>query len=456
MILENGVSNMPMIQTQTQTKKLALSIEMRQSLDCLQFSALDLNQYVQELSLSNPLLDVEIPDLDDASLSKTDNTVRFGEWNTWHANRRSLDEQRSIEDFCCSEESFADYLNAQLGQMHLLDETALKCCRYLVGCLNGRGYLDCPLELLAHESGFTLFELEQALFVIQMLDPPGVGARDLSECLILQLLRGKDFNEHTIRIATDGLLLLSKEDYEGLSTLLCTSKQKTMAAADVIRKLNPIPSQGFPDGEVPAFQIPDALIRSEDGRLTVQLNERILPKLSVNREYADLLNQSVGADVQLYVKQRIRDVDMVVRSVQERKDTLMRLLACVIEDQQDFFLRGGDMKPVTMQQTAQRMNISVSTVSRAVQNKYIQFKNTIIPLRDMFTLAICSDGIKSYSAQTIKKYIGKLIESEVPSAPLSDEAIRLILSRMGISISRRAIDKYRHAMGIPAAGRRRA
>lgn len=204
------------IQKQEQVQKLSLTPAMRQSLECLQLSALDLLQYVQEAALENPMLEVELPSLSSVSLdSQAAHETTITEHETWDdcfARRKEPSAEQDALSTLSSgdEDSLRDHLLAQLGQTALIDEQLEPVCRFLIDCLDSRGYLDCPLEALADETGLSLFLLEQALFAIQMLDPPGVGARSLSECLILQLSQGEHFSALTLGLARDGLEQIAK------------------------------------------------------------------------------------------------------------------------------------------------------------------------------------------------------------------------------------------------------
>ena len=444
-------------QTQNLSQKLALTQTMRQSLDCLQLSAPELCEYVQELALSNPLLDVQAPtyyetELPGDTVPPEREAVELRESENGFPSPPA-GEGADIGAYPAGEKSFRDELNEQIGQLRLVDGRLLGLCRFLIGCLDERGYLDCPLEELAEETGYPVSELEQALYAVQMLEPPGVGARSLSECLTLQLAQGKAFNRLTLAIARGGLELLGKRDYAGLAAMLGVSVSEAKRSAEEILALSPIPSRGFAGGAPAVYIAPDAVFRAERGRLVIELNERILPRLSVNGEYAALLSDSGDPEVQRYIREKLAEAQALIKGVRARCDTLTRLIALLGETQEAFFLRGGDLAPVTMQQFAGRLGVSVSTVSRAVQNKYLQFQGRLLPLRGFFTTALRSDA--AISNQVVKQRIKALIRDESPASPLSDEALRLALSEAGIAVSRRAVAKYRAALGIPSSTARR-
>ena len=247
---------MKLEQTQSLAQKLVLTQNMRQSLDCLQLSAPELSEYVQEVALSNPLLDVQAPtyyetQLPSEAVPSEREAPEIREADAWQSFSPAAggDSQSDFTAYLVREKTFRDHLNEQIGQMKLVDDELLRLCRFLIDCLDERGYLDCPLEDLSREFDIPLFSLEQALFAVQMLDPPGVGARSLSECLTLQLAQSRSFDALTLTIARDGLELLSKRDYSGLAALLGVSVSEAKEAAAKILALNPIPSRSFAGSE---------------------------------------------------------------------------------------------------------------------------------------------------------------------------------------------------------------
>lgn len=285
-----------------------------------------------------------------------------------------------------------------------------------------------------------------------MLDPPGVGARDLSECLTLQLAQSRSLDPLALKIARSGLEMLGKRDFSGLAALLGVSVSEARAAAARVLALNPIPSRSFAGSEQIAYVAPDATFSLHRGQLVIELNERILPRLSINAEYSALL-ASPDPEVQRYVKEKLSEAQALIKGVRTRCDTLLQLITLIAEEQRSFLCSGGELLPVTMQQLAEKMNVSTSTVSRAVQSKYVQFQGRVLPIRSFFTTAIRSDA--AVSSHTVKQRLRSLIQAEDPAAPLSDEALRLALSAHGIEVSRRAVAKYRMAMDIPSSSQRR-
>ena len=344
---------MQLEQRQTLSQKLVLTQTMRQSLDCLQFSAPELAEYVQEVALSNPLLDVQSP-----TYYETELPSEAAPAEREPLEVRETDSWRSV---------------TSSGMEEVQDFTAF-------------------------------------------------------------LTREKTFRDH-------------------LPDLLGVSVNEAKAAASKVLALNPIPSRSFAGSEQIAYVAPDAEFSVQQGQLVIELNERILPRLSVNAEYAALMNTSDDPEVQRYVKEKLSEAQALIKGVHTRCDTLVQMLTLIGREQHGFFCGGEALLPVTMQQLSEKMGVSTSTVSRAAQNKYIQFQGKIIPVRSFFTAAIRPDA--AVSSHAVKQRLQSLIRAEDPSAPLSDEALRLTLSALGIEVSRRAVAKYRAEMDIPSSSQRK-
>lgn len=436
-----------------QAQKQVLTQAMLQSLHCLQMPAVELQEFLQEAALSNPLLEVEDAPQDGPQpetmepTPATDVPIERREQMIW-------DESGTGADFtsCLSRpETFQEYLNNQLGQSAPLDGRMLFLCRYLVGCLNSAGYLDCELPELAKELNVPEAELEQALFAVQALDPPGVGARSLSECLLLQLAQGREFSEVNIHLIRFGLPLLADNDYAALARLLSVRPAEARRAGDVIRALNPIPSRGFSSERTAAMIAPEAVIRRTGSALVIEMNEGLVPRVSLNREYCALVGDPGCREAQLYLKEKVAEAKNLMNNLENRHETLFRLLSAIVRSQEGYFLRREDLQPMTMGQIAELLSLNISTVSRAVKDKYIQFDGRVFPLRALFSAALPTGG----SADAARRQLRRFVEAESPEHPLSDEALAQALAGVGFTLSRRTVAKYRGELSIPPATQRR-
>lgn len=454
------MKNVQLIQNQEQTQGLKLTPEMRQSLECLQFSALDLLHYVQEASLENPMLQVEAPPMEQISLDAppaVEMSVTPGDsWDDCFACKGTANTRFDPGSVAANTggESLRNHLLAQIGQAVWIHAEMQPICRFLVDCLDSRGYLDCPLDVLADETGWSLFQLEQALFAVQMLDPPGVAARSLSECLILQLSQGPHFNAVTLGLARDGLELLAKKQYAELAKRLHTDKKVILSAAEILSRLNPIPAQGYGGEEYDMFVIPDAFIVNEGDSITVELNEASVPRVTVDDGYLAMLACTDDRELADYLREKLQHANGIIRGIDARGCTLRRLLCYIVQLQREFF-RGGELLPMTVRGIAGELGISPSTVSRAVKDKYVQFGGRVFPLRTLFSSAVSCGEKRELSSVAVKQRLRMMIQEEDPLRPLSDEAMAALLAKDGITLSRRAVAKYRDQMQIPPAFRRK-
>lgn len=440
---------MPMdfVQQQQQNTALHVTQTIKESLHCLELSVFELQGYLQDAALSNPLLDLD-------SLCKNADGI-FVRWESqekagnWHRNG-TAGEPVDFANRYIQIRSFSQQLHDQVNQMQLLDRADNRqrtLCHFLVDCLDGRGYLSAPLTDIAKEIGQPLFLLEQALFTVQMLEPVGVGARDLSECLLLQLAQTPYFSPGTVRLIREGLPLLARQDSNGLRRLLKADFKESQRIVGIIRSLNPIPSRGFYTGESLPICIPEAEIFCEGGRLVVEMNPYARPHLSIYPEYLKLLQSPEHQEIHSYIREKRKEIQDLKRTVQQRWDTVSQLILALVDLQKNFFL-GGDLKPITMGQMADILGRNISTISRAVTNKAIQFSGKTILLRDLFSSSVPYKEGAPLSSAVVKKRIQQLILLEDRESPLSDEELHIQLGACGISISRRTVAKYREELQI--------
>jgi len=440
-----------------QTQKLSLSAEMRQSLLVLGLSVGELKEYIDEQLNENPMLEMEPAEetRDTAERLWEERELSEGFSPSSHPKDQSL---YDLSAFTAQEEqeTLQNALREQLlGRK--LDDALFELCAFLIECLDHRGYLDFELDSLAEETRISLSELTEALDLLQNLTPAGVGARNLEECLTLQLIRSECLNPRTQKLVTDGLALLANQDFNGLARLLECDLAEALHWSELVRGLNPRPSQGFADNRQILRIIPDALVIVEGRRLTITLNTLGIPKLELSANYAGLLQEHNDKSVEQYLTERLSSAKALIRSVEGRGKTLYNLLACLAELQPRFFEEGGKhlIRPVTMGDVAKRLNLHLSTVSRTVQNKYIHCAAGTIPLRALFASGVNFAKEGPISAATVQQKIKRLIDAEDKTKPLSDEALRKALLSEGLDMARRTVAKYREELGISNSPRRK-
>ena len=439
-----------------QAQKPVITQSMQQSLKYLQMPLVELDAELRELSMSNPFLD--IGDIAGASYltSISHSDIEYRDYEHWNVNSDSdADIPDTISTAATSPLSYTDYLNEQLGQMRALNSQTLSLCRYIVGCLNSAGYLDCPVDELAQDLGVSRFDIEQALFIVQSLDPPGTGARSLSECLVLQLAQSNHFNEFNLHVAQYGLAPLSRNDFSHLAKLMNASVADVKKAADIIRSLNPIPSQGFYTGENTALIIPEVVVVCRGNEASLEYNKGAMNNIRINEYYSSLIGNRDYDDAQPYLKEKLSEAKAIVSAVRSRMTTVTSLIEQIVSFQHGFFTGSGELKPMTMQEIADAMGLNVSTVSRAARDKYVQINGKLFAIKSLLTNPVYTVDGKQLSANFVKGELVKLIRNENPQHPLTDEALCRELASRGVVLSRRTIAKYRDQLGIAAAHKRK-
>lgn len=443
--------NMSMKQTQT------LSPQMMQSMEILQMGSQELLEYIEEQVQENPVLEME------ESYSSQDETAvlqRKLEWlestdaqnRVYHQQDSEDDEHDPISNYgnAEGEEDLYRYVLSQLEVMDL-ESTLMGRCRFLVESLNQNGWLDEPLEDLAGQLGESLEHMDEALHVVQGLEPAGVGARDLSECLALQLVRRKGDTALAQKIVRDYLDPLSKNRYGLIAKSLGVSQEMVYAACEVIRSLNPRPGSGFAARENLIYINPDLFVVNFPDHFEILTNDYFFPTLNVSSYYCRMLKDSDDKEVKDYLVGKVRQAKWVVRSIEQRRSTLMQCAECLLEVQEDFFRHGpGHLRPMSLMDIAEKVGVHESTVSRTVKDKYLQCSSGVYPLSYFFSRSLGGGAENAASPDTAKALLKKLIAGEDRKKPLSDQKLCELMGREGCAISRRTVAKYRDELGIPS------
>jgi len=367
--------------------------------------------------------------------------------------------------------SFQDMLIQQLGYRKL-DERRTKIGIYIIGNLDDAGYLSRPLEAMADDLLFALNiktnkrELAEILKVIQDFDPPGVGARNLQECLLLQLKRlqaenpEKDY-DLAIQIIDRFFNEFTKKHYEKILKRAEVSEDELKQAMSEILKLNPKPGNSMSDaGRESQYVIPDFLIYNDDGVLELSLSSRNMPELRVNRTYSEMLetyseSKKTKADKEalMFVKQKIDAAKWFIDAIRQRQNTLYSTMKAIMDYQKDYFLTGDEtrLRPMILKDIAERVSLDISTISRVANSKYVQTPFGTFLLKSFFSESMQTDDGEEVSTREIKKILSDCIEAEKKEKPLTDEQLTDILKQKGYNIARRTVAKYREQLNIPVA-----
>ncbi len=378
--------------------------------------------------------------------------------NNWQESTPPSDDddhRSALENTPVRRTSLEDHLVWQL-RMSNLDEADQKIGAAIIYNLNDDGYLETPIEELAAQLETEPARIEQTLKRIQRFDPPGVGARDLRECLLVQLGNLGMEESLAARIVRDHLDLLEKHRYGELARSLGVTVEMVGQAAKVISLLEPKPGRDY-GGEEPIYIVPDVYIHKVGAEYMVTLNREAVPRLRLAGYYQRVLNDSdVAPETREYLQERLRSARWLVKSIYQRQQTIFKVANSIVKFQRAFFDHGiSQLKPLVLKDVAEDIGMHESTISRATANKYAHTPQGIFELKFFFTSGVKAATGEDVSAETVKEQIRVLVQGEPPHNPLSDQAIAELLRARQINIARRTVAKYRQALGIlPSANRK--
>ena len=449
-------------------QSLTMTPQLQQAIRLLQLPVLDLNAEIQEALEENIMLEMEdLPDVPRTSSETTAEIETIKAEDQWEVQsaERILDsgwnggEGRPIGEFADeSRETLREHLLWQLEMEHFTPREAI-IGEALVDSINDDGYLTVGLEeivsALDDDADVSLDEVEAALVKVQQLDPIGIGARDLAECLVLQLRQLEADTEGlklAIDIADQHLDLVATREYGELRRSLRTTEEELHAALALIRGCNPKPGQTVSPAAA-EYVIPDVFVRKVDNHWLVEISPTGVPRLSVNQQYAGLLRGSGDHSV---LKTQLQEARWLIRSLEIRNETLMKVATCIVTRQTAFLEHGDEaMKPMVLRDVAEEIGMHESTISRVTTNKYMHTPRGVFEFKYFFSSHLSSADGEDQSSTSVRAKIRKLIGAENPGKPLSDSKITNILAEEGITVARRTVAKYREAMNIPSSSERR-
>lgn len=450
---------------------------MIQSLKLLQVNTLQLEQMLKTELEMNPILEAvddleetqeeereedENPEIEQEQATE-ENDLEVGEddvdWEEYLEEGFDLGYSHS-EEFDAGQEryeptpvhqtSLEEHLNTQLAEKKL-PRHQRQLVQFIIGCLEEDGYLRIPLEQIADVNGTSVFEVEEALNVIWHMEPAGLGARNLQECLMLQLRRLGLHDSLVMRIIEHEWELFEKLKIPDIAHRLGVDTATVQEELEIVKKLNPKPGYLI-SPEKPSTIIPDLIVEKVDGKFIVTLNDRSIPALHINRAYAEMLKRGsdVKKEVKNYIREKFNSATWLIRSIEQRKSTMLKVMYAIIEKQPAFFEKGPpNLNPLKLQDVADMIDMHISTVSRVTSNKYVQCPHGIYELKYFFTEALGQDADGSdISTARIKTRLRELIEGENQKKPLSDQKLSEILTEEGFRVARRTVAKYRELMKI--------
>jgi RNA polymerase sigma-54 factor len=466
-------------------QQLTMTPQLQQAIKLLQLSSIDLQQTIQTTLEINPLLEVYEPetltedetpatsDLSAEDLREQDSLAADeGSWESLlypdpylrsnsqnHYDKPGFDIDNQRE----KDASLKDHL---LWQMELAPLSARDhaIANFVIDAINDEGYLIASLEELQKninqqaltdlEEPVDIKEIEIVLHQIQQFDPLGVGARDLKECLLLQLNQFStnmpDLKEMKYMIENH-LPLLAKKNYPQLKSKMKIKEQRLKALLKKLKILNPKPGLSILSKKA-EYIIPDVIVKKSQGKWVVNLNTEFSPHIRINPSYAALVKRADNSRDNLFLKEQLTEARWFLKSLQNRHETLLRVSACIVEKQKDFLEKGPEaMKPLILRDIASELDLHESTISRITTKKYLLTPRGTFELKHFFSSHLHKAGGEECSSTAIRAFIKKIIANEAPKNPLSDHAIAKLLAQEGIPIARRTVAKYRETLAIPAS-----
>jgi len=417
---------------QEQRMKLYMTPELKQSIHMLQLSALDLVSFLQEQSVDNPFIEIEWQSdsfLVSARRKKQPNGDRHEPMNP-------------IENMVAAKATLESWMMEQF-RMTAYDSDQYKAFAYLAGNLDEAGYLNVNMDEAGQALGLPNDVMESALRKLQSFDPPGIGGRNLQECLALQIAKDPHAVEGALAVVSGHLPDLAKGRVDKISKELDIDPYRVSEILDYIRELDPRPGLAFASRESQLIFV-DAFVHIQRNQYTIEMNRQMDVKVRIHKENVDLLREAKNEQAARYYQEKMKAVDWLLRSLDQRNRTLFRVINAIVEEQFCFLDHTADgIKPLSLKILSEKLGIHESTVSRAVKDKYIRTPRGIFELKFFFSNGIQTSVGEDISAQNIKCMIKELINKENKLKPLSDQNIAGELKKHGIHISRRTVTKYR-------------
>ncbi|OXW94159.1 RNA polymerase factor sigma-54 [Shigella boydii] len=465
------------------SQQLAMTPQLQQAIRLLQLSTLELQQELQQALESNPLLEqidtheeIDTSETQDSETLDTADALEQKEmpeelpldasWDTiYTAGTPSGTSGDYIDDELPvyqgeTTQTLQDYLMWQV-ELTPFSDTDRAIATSIVDAVDDTGYLTVPLEDILESMGdeeIDIDEVEAVLKRIQRFDPVGVAAKDLRDCLLIQLSqfdKTTPWLEEARLIISDHLDLLANHDFLTLMRVTRLKEDVLKEAVNLIQSLDPRPGQSIQTGE-PEYVIPDVLVRKHNGHWTVELNSDSIPRLQINQHYASMCNNARNDGDSQFIRSNLQDAKWLIKSLESRNDTLLRVSRCIVEQQQAFFEQGEEyMKPMVLADIAQAVEMHESTISRVTTQKYLHSPRGIFELKYFFSSHVNTEGGGEASSTAIRALVKKLIAAENPAKPLSDSKLTSLLSEQGIMVARRTVAKYRESLSIPPSNQRK-
>lgn len=448
----------------SQEQKLILTQEMKLSLKLLEMPAYELQENILKELDENPVLDEKPEDNpnnddynDDSDINYKNLVKTYKEMDyDYTTYNNGQDDKIDALDFVSEKKTFRDYLKEQMLDLREKD-CVIQICNYIIEDIDDRGYLNCSIEEIAENLKVNKDLVSYSLKLVQGFRPWGVAARNLKECLKIQLEKENIKDMNIYKLVDESLELIADNKIKEIAKNFKMDIKKTQEYCNLIRSLNPKPSRGFYMGTLEEYVIPEAYIRRIGSDFYIVMNDSYIPKLTINDLYKNIINIEKDAKTTDFVEGKLKSAVFLIKGIESRKNTLYNILEKIVELQKEYFLHGAHyLKPMIIATIANSLNLHESTISRAIKDKYISIDFGTVRIKDLFTTGISSSLMEEdLSSQTVEGEIKKLIDNEDKTKPLSDQEICDRLKAMNIQLARRTVAKYREKMDIRSSNRRK-
>lgn len=444
-------------------QQLIMTPQLQQAIKLLQLSRLELQDYITQELESNPLLEVDDTSSREKEQASADEAEQLK--NRWDAYLETYgqdnapyyedDERPSLEATAFREEGLVEHLLWQI-RMQDFNEEERNIAVFIVGNLDGNGFLSADTESICENTGASEETVGQVLHQVQTFDPPGIAARDLTDCLHIQAHALKLENSLINRIIDSHLADLQTKNYDKIAQELGATVEEVACAADIITNMEPRPARDYPE-DPPQFIVPDVYVVKLEDEYVVVLNEEDIPHIEIDRQYRHMLEAaSTGKMARDYLSERFKSAQWLIKSIQQRQNTLCKVTESIVRFQHDFFDHGvRALKPLVLRDVADDVGMHESTISRVTSNKYVHTPQGTFELKFFFSSGISKNDGSFVASQSVKNEIEKIVKDEDTRRPLSDQAIAKLLNERGVQIARRTVAKYRELLGILPSNRRK-
>lgn len=437
------------------SQKLQISQSQIQSLELLAMDNLQLAKFMQNEYLENPLM--EYSEKFEAPQGSEDLGKYYEKPVTYNKSYQNLIEEENSRKRELLADNPNEIYEALLSQLTIYNYTKEDwfLFQYMIDCLDDTGFFTTPLSDIAMQTGMTLSAVESALHTLQQLEPHGIFAKNLKDCLLIQLFHRNMQGSNIWKIVDQFLPEIAAGKISTISRSLSLSTAEVRKCIEEIAKLNPRPMNEL--GHVQKqYIVPDIIVEKHNKQWNIELNDKWVDNYHINDYYLSLMTDSKNPELITYFQTKLERIRFIQNSIRQRRRTIGKITQCILSRQEPFFCSTGPLRPMTMQSLAEELNVHSSTICRTVNQKYIQYPKGIILMRALFSQSISGgNSEKAVNSSAIKEMISEIIQNENKKKPLSDQKIAALLKEKEIIVSRRSVAQYRDSLGIKSSFERK-